>query len=225
MNLSNRQFEANRRNAGKSTGPKTEEGKAISSQNARTHGFTATTVVLSTEDELVYEVNRLQFHDSLKPVGFLETELVDEIASARWRQQRCIVFETALIDRKIDEQAAWFDEKFEYLDLETRGALGLNAKTNLTKALRDLSTFEQRHRRTYEKAMKELKVMQKERKESTPYDAPPAKLAVIKTAIKKLKNEANSEIEHREKTPVSEPKPAPVALKPDENEDQWPEVA
>ena len=225
MNLSNRQFEANRRNAGKSTGPKTEEGKAISSQNARTHGFTATTVVLSTEDELIYEFKRQQFHESLKPVGFLETELVDEIASARWRQQRCIVFETALIDRKIDEQAAWFDEKFEYLDLETRGALGLNAKTNLTKALRDLSTFEQRHRRTYEKAMRELKVMQKERKESTVYEAPPAQIAVINAVNKKVKNEAIPEIEHYQKTPISEPKPAPIALKSDKIEDRGPEVA
>jgi hypothetical protein len=225
MNLSNRQFEANKRNAGKSTGPKTEEGKAISSQNARTHGFTATTVVLSTEDELIYEKNRQQFHDDLKPVGFLETELVDEIAAARWRQQRCIVFETALIDRKIDEQAAWFDEKFEYLDLETRGALGLNAKTNLTKALRDLSTFEQRHRRTYEKAMRELKVMQKERLESTPYQAPPAKIAVINKVVTKAKNEAIPEIEHSEKTSISVPKPAPIALKPDETEDRGPVAA
>ena len=225
MSLSNRQFEANKRNADKSTGPKTEEGKAVSSQNARTHGFTATTVVLSTEDKVLYEFNRGQFHESLKPVGFIEIQLVDEIASARWRQQRCIVFETALIDRKIDEQAAYYDETFEKLDVETRGAMGYNAKTNLTKALRDASTFEQRHRRTYEKAMKELKVMQKERKESTPYEAPSAKIAVIDTVNKKLKNEAIPEIEHSEKTPISEPKPAPIAPKPDEIEDRGPEVA
>jgi hypothetical protein len=151
MNSSNRQFEASKRDSD----PNRED---------RIHGFTASTVVLSTEDEELYERRRKQFHEALNPVGFLETELVDEIAAARWRQQRCIVFETALIDRKIDEQAAWFNEKFEYLDVETRGALGFNAKTNLTRALRDASTFEQRQRRTYEKAMKELKEMQKERK-------------------------------------------------------------
>jgi hypothetical protein len=162
MNSSNRQFEADKRNSD----PNRED---------RIHGFTASTVVLSTEDEELYERRRKQFHEALNPVGFLETELVDEIAAARWRQQRCIVFETALIDRKIDEQAVWFNEKFEYLDVETRGALGFNGKTNLTKALRDASTFEQRHRRTYEKAMKELKAMQKERKPTGGWAPSPAR--------------------------------------------------
>jgi len=128
MSLSNRTIRSKQEKRDKSTGPKTEEGKAVSSQNARTHGFTASTVVLSTEDQTLYEFNRGQFHDSLNPVGFLEIQLVDEIASARWRQQRCIVFETALIDRKIDEQAAYYDETFEKLDVETRGAMGYTPK-------------------------------------------------------------------------------------------------
>ena len=42
------QIEANRRNALKSTGPRTSAGKAASSRNARTHGMTA-----SPRDELV----------------------------------------------------------------------------------------------------------------------------------------------------------------------------
>ena len=69
--MSNRQLEANRRNAAKSTGPKTTEGKAISSQNARTHGFTASTVVITTENRELYEFKRKQFHAELQPVGFI----------------------------------------------------------------------------------------------------------------------------------------------------------
>ena len=44
------QIDANRRNAQLSTGPKTPEGKATSSQNATQHGLTSQRVVLPDED-------------------------------------------------------------------------------------------------------------------------------------------------------------------------------
>lgn len=47
------QIEANRRNALKSTGPRTAEGKAASSRNAVTHGMT-----LAAQDEAVLEYYR-----------------------------------------------------------------------------------------------------------------------------------------------------------------------
>ena len=45
-----RQIEANRRNALKSTGPKTEAGKLASRRNAVRHGLTAETVIGALED-------------------------------------------------------------------------------------------------------------------------------------------------------------------------------
>ena len=41
MSASEKQIAANRRNAGKSTGPKTRRGKKASSRNAITHGLYA----------------------------------------------------------------------------------------------------------------------------------------------------------------------------------------
>ena len=50
-----RQFEANRRNALRSTGPRTEDGKRRSRLNAVRHGLTAETVVGSLEDAEDYK--------------------------------------------------------------------------------------------------------------------------------------------------------------------------
>ncbi len=52
------QTNANRTNAQSSTGPKTTEGKATSSQNAVTHGFFAKNDVISGEDPAFYESHR-----------------------------------------------------------------------------------------------------------------------------------------------------------------------
>ena len=59
------QIDANRRNAEKSTGPKTPHGKARSRRNALWHGVTAETLVLPDEtaemfDELLSRCAKIQ---------------------------------------------------------------------------------------------------------------------------------------------------------------------
>src|SRR4051812_34308766 len=60
---------ANRKNALKSTGPRTPEGKKRSSMNALKHGLTATTVLLPGEDAGAYEDRLDAWTDDLRPVG------------------------------------------------------------------------------------------------------------------------------------------------------------
>ena len=62
-----KQIEANRRNAQSSTGPKTEEGKSKSKFNALKHGMTAEVAVLPHEDKHSYEDLRQAAIESYGP--------------------------------------------------------------------------------------------------------------------------------------------------------------
>ncbi|MEO6435152.1 MAG: hypothetical protein ABIP55_05265 [Tepidisphaeraceae bacterium] len=83
-----RQFRANRRNASKSTGPRTPEGKKRSSGNAITHGLFCGHVVLPGEDARLFLRLRNDFIRRLRPQDLLELSLVDRIAAAQWKLDR-----------------------------------------------------------------------------------------------------------------------------------------
>src|SRR3954452_523227 len=96
-----KQIEANRRNAQKSTGPKTEEGKAKSRLNALHHGLGAIHVPLPHEDpnELPHILAGLM--ETYQPANAQEQMLVHNIASGYLRMQRASRFEAALMNGHI----------------------------------------------------------------------------------------------------------------------------
>ncbi len=85
---SDKQIQANRRNALNSTGPKTPEGKAAVRLNARTHGLRSQEVLLPGEDEEALKGLDEDLRAELQPVGELENLLVDNIVAAHWRLRR-----------------------------------------------------------------------------------------------------------------------------------------
>ncbi len=80
--------EANRRNALKSTGPKTPEGKAAVRLNALRHGLLTQQILLPGEDEDALRELDERLRAELQPVGELENLLVDRIIAAYWRLWR-----------------------------------------------------------------------------------------------------------------------------------------
>jgi hypothetical protein len=85
---SDRKAEANRRNARKSTGPKTPEGKAAVRLNALKHGLLSQEILLPDEDaEALWDLDE-RLRAELQPVGELENLLVDRIVSLTWRLRR-----------------------------------------------------------------------------------------------------------------------------------------
>ncbi|HEY1789370.1 MAG TPA: hypothetical protein VGJ73_14515 [Verrucomicrobiae bacterium] len=100
------QIEANRRNAQHSTGPKTPEGKAASSQNAVKYGMLARQLIVQGEyiQESPEEFQSLwtEHHDQLAPVGPLEEMLVDQIVALNWRMRRVHAAESGAITLHMD---------------------------------------------------------------------------------------------------------------------------
>jgi hypothetical protein len=83
------QINANRRNAEKSTGPRTTEGLFTSSRNAVTIGFYTQTDFVQPGEEEIYHLFVTNMHQSFEAVDMVEEHLAAEITSAAWRMRRC----------------------------------------------------------------------------------------------------------------------------------------
>src|SRR5713101_5538857 len=92
-----RQIEANRRNAIRSTGPNTEEGKRRSRRNAIRHGLCAETVIENIEDIEDYRAFEAAVIADYDARTAVERELVLRLASLLWRLRRATAIETDLL--------------------------------------------------------------------------------------------------------------------------------
>jgi hypothetical protein len=97
-----RQIEANRRNARKSTGPITGEGKQHSRCNAVRHGLTAETVIGALEDAQDYKAFEATIIADYDAQSAVERELVLRLAGLLWRLRRAATIETGLFEIQAD---------------------------------------------------------------------------------------------------------------------------
>ncbi|MCC6365379.1 MAG: hypothetical protein IT165_17840 [Bryobacterales bacterium] len=88
FNKSRTRAAINRENARKSTGPKTEAGKAASSRNALKEGFTASFAIVAPEDQQCYEEFLANLRAELQPAGTQEEDLFRRVSLASWNIRR-----------------------------------------------------------------------------------------------------------------------------------------
>lgn len=84
------------------TGPRTEQGKKTSSQNAVRSGIFSRATLLKGESHSEYESLFEGLCESLKPEGRLEELLVEKLATNAWRYQRLLVADGAEIRKRSD---------------------------------------------------------------------------------------------------------------------------
>ena len=116
---SDRRIVANRLNAKKSTGPKTEDGKQRSRRNALRHGLTAETIVSVLEDPADYEAFEAEIGGDYQPRTAIEHELVVRLASLLWRLRRATAIESGLLQIQAEVLIAQARINERKIDAET----------------------------------------------------------------------------------------------------------
>lgn len=148
---------ANRVNSAFSTGPRTPEGKAASSRNATTHGFSAADPVLAHEDRTQYRALLERYLSEFAPATAHEEFLVSQMAAARWKLNRLERIELAM-----------------FAALETPGGSATSeaviARSFIEKDTGSGFARLERYRagleRTYYRCVRELRVVRKEQNEA-----------------------------------------------------------
>ena len=104
--ISSKKLEANRRNALKSTGPKTKEGKLFASQNALKHGLNAEKFLVIGEnlEEVKAFIERMM--DYLKPKGVSQEIIAEKIIELAIRLKRIGVIEAGVFNQEMLEHEA-----------------------------------------------------------------------------------------------------------------------
>jgi hypothetical protein len=159
--ISERRLAANRANAQLSTGPRSTEGKAISSLNAVKTGLCGRAVLLADEEEArAYREHVQRVLTWWGPDNVEEHALVQALADTQWRLESIPGLESALYT-----QARLRGEPLLRHADPTVQRLLLDARTEVAeaKALKNLRLHERRLRRQYEKDKAELNELRNER--------------------------------------------------------------
>ncbi len=146
-----RQVLANRANASFSTGPRSAAGIEHCKYNATRHGLSGKQIVTRDEDPAAYDSLRLQLARDLQPAGEREAMLVEEIAQNWWRLERARRVESSVI-RKFGELECITDP---------------DARKSFLTITRYLNTIQ----RTWNRASKDLEMLQNKREKEQPNSA------------------------------------------------------
>src|SRR5260370_15218246 len=118
--VSEKQLEANRQNARKSTGPRSAEGKFRASRNAVTHTLTAESVVLPNEDPAEYESRLQEWLHDFPPNNAIERSLIDRAMHNSWKLDRIARRERAVLGKQVRHAVTDF-ELAEQIQVEELG--------------------------------------------------------------------------------------------------------
>jgi hypothetical protein len=131
--------------------------------NAQRHGLTGKALVLTNESQAQYDALEHEYIARFQPADGVEMDLVDDMVTARWRLRRIWTMQTAAFDLKMDQMEAEIAEKFTSIDQPTRAVVAFSSMANNEKSLQLLLRYETTYNRMYNRAMKMLQDLQKDR--------------------------------------------------------------
>ncbi|MEZ5359170.1 MAG: hypothetical protein R3F48_10115 [Candidatus Zixiibacteriota bacterium] len=120
MPTSQKQIEANRQNAKKSTGPKSKQGKSQSAQNSIKHGLYSKQILIQSphysEDPAEYEELYRTLEADLQPRTAFQELLLEKITNCLWRSRRIIQAESAEIRADLLKTERKVETRIDYME-------------------------------------------------------------------------------------------------------------
>lgn len=151
MSTSPAQIAANRLNAQQSTGPVTPSGKARSSRNAA--GPIAQFLAVGEEEQQELQDLIEAYNASLKPITAVESDLITDMAIARWRRFRLMQFESSLLSNTMDKVQAELGRDATRVQIQ---ALALERLIDGSKTWNTLQRYIRDAERSFNTCMKQL---------------------------------------------------------------------
>jgi len=124
--------------------------------------------VLSTEDKSKFIALYREYIDEYRPQGPTQRDLVEDIVCARWRQRRCAMIHTGIMNVSIERRQEYVEREFDAPDNPTVTALAYLDKYGLDSALAKITREEAAHSRAFYRALKLLRELQKEKLPNEP---------------------------------------------------------
>jgi hypothetical protein len=166
--------ETARANGAKSRGPVTPEGLATSSRNSLRHGLSAETIVLPGESAEDFQSLIASYIDQFHPATGVEMNLVETLAAARWRLRRLYSIEAEMFNIEMLNREKDIDKKFVEIDAAGRLAWVFQKMANDQKCLAMVLRYEGTLTRSYDRAFKQLQVLQAARNRPQQNEPKPA---------------------------------------------------
>ncbi len=160
--------EINRENAKRSTGPKTPAGKQRSRMNAMRHGVTRQVMCMPSDQMAAYLQFQQSYFDQLQPKGAMEKQEVQFMVDAAWKINSSTAWQQGILSERafpgMEERAAAANRCDTGNRPEVDAALAVsNVVSMMTRDLCNLSLYESRLHRQYQKSQDRLKQLQADR--------------------------------------------------------------
>jgi hypothetical protein len=158
---SEKQIDANRRNALLSTGPTSDAGRNRSRMNALRHGLTGQVTTMTDEDRAAHDEFSKALIKDLAPEGAMETQLAQRVATDSWRLNRISAIEDNLFALGQLQHAGEACPDVPQIDA---ALISARVFTHESKQLQLLTLYEQRINRSLQKNLAMLQSLQTTRK-------------------------------------------------------------
>lgn len=155
---SQKQIDANQRNAQKSTGPTTSKGKSISRRNAIRDNLTGQITTLSDQDRPIFEQLKTELIAGFDPRTPMERKLAHDIAWDTWRLDHLRAIEMNIYALGIEEEEEDHPDAFDTALSDARTFRAEGQRFEL------MSLYETRMNRNMHRNLATLRDLQAERK-------------------------------------------------------------